>query len=59
MKRIQTATAWLRLRRDDGQDLIEYALLTLLVSVVAIAAIKAVGSVVLNSFWSVISAAIP
>ena len=47
------------LRRDDGQDLIEYALLTLLVSVVAIAAIKAVGSVVLSSFWSVIAAAIP
>jgi Flp pilus assembly pilin Flp len=46
-----------RLRRlEDGQDLIEYALLTALIAVVAIAGVTAVGSAVLNSFWSVIAA---
>jgi len=45
-----------RLRRfEDGQDLIEYALLTALISVVAIAGVKAVGSSVLDSFWTVIA----
>jgi Flp pilus assembly pilin Flp len=43
-------------RRDDGQDLIEYALLVALIAIVAVAAISAVGSAVLNSFWSVIAA---
>jgi Flp pilus assembly pilin Flp len=46
----------LRLRRlDDGQDMIEYALLTALIALVAYAGVTAVGSAVLNSFWSVIA----
>ena len=46
-----------RLRRfDEGQDLIEYALLTALISLVAFAGVKTVGSAVVDSFWSVIAA---
>jgi len=42
-------------RRDDGQDLIEYALLTALIAIVAIAGVKSVGSAVFDSFWAVIA----
>jgi Flp pilus assembly pilin Flp len=46
-----------RLRRlEDGQDLIEYALLTALIAMVAFAGVTAVGSAVMDSFWSVIAA---
>jgi len=48
--------ARLRRRNDEGQDLIEYALLVALIAVVAIAGISSVGSAVMNSFWSVIAA---
>jgi len=43
-------------RHEGGQDLIEYALLTALISVVAITGVTAVGSAVLNGFWAVIAA---
>ena len=46
-------------RTDDGQDLIEYALLTALIAIVAIAGVSSVGNAVATSFWSVIAAAIP
>ena len=46
-------------RIDDGQDLIEYALLTALIAIVAIAGVSSVGNAVATSFWSVIAAAIP
>ena len=55
MKAFQSIAMRLR-RRDRGQDLIEYALITALISVVAIAGVKAVGSAVVDSFWSVIAA---
>jgi len=46
-----------RLRQpEDGQDLIEYALLTALIAIVAAAGVTAVGSAVFDSFWSVIAA---
>ena len=46
----------LRLRRSDqGQDLIEYALLTALIAMVAYVGVTSVGSAVLSSFWSVIA----
>jgi Flp pilus assembly pilin Flp len=45
-------------RRDDGQDLIEYALLTALIAIVAIAGVTSVGSAVFDSFWSVIAEAV-
>jgi Flp pilus assembly pilin Flp len=49
-----------RLRHtEDGQDLIEYALLTGLIAVVAVAGVTAVGSAVAGSFWAVIAASIP
>jgi len=54
MKTIHRITRRL-VRGADGQDLIEYALLTALISVVAITGVKAVGSAVLDSFWSVIA----
>ena len=44
------------LKNDDGQDLLEYALLVALIAIVAIAGVSAVGSAVMNSFWSVIAA---
>ena len=43
---------------DDGQDLIEYALLAALISVVAVLAISAVGSKV-NTSYQNIEAGIP
>jgi len=49
-----------RLRRDeDGQDLIEYALLIGLVALVAVSAVSQVGETILDVFWGVIAAAIP
>ena len=46
-------------RDDRGQDLIEYALLVGLVTLVAVTAISDVGSTIVNVFWDVIAAAIP
>ena len=43
-------------RRDEGRDLIEYALLVALIAIVAVAGVMAVGSAVMGSFWSVIAA---
>jgi len=46
----------IRLRQlEDGQDLIEYALLAALIALVAFAGVSAVGSAVLSSFWAVIA----
>jgi Flp pilus assembly pilin Flp len=39
------------LGEDDGQDLIEYALLAAFVSIVAIAAITSIGSQVNSWYW--------
>jgi len=49
-------TLW---RRDTGQDLIEYALLVTLIAVVATIGVTAVGSTVVDVFWTTISQAIP
>jgi len=43
-------------RDDDGQDIVEYALLAALISIVAIAVIKGIGNSVNNVFSSVNSA---
>ena len=49
-----------RVRRDDrAQDLIEYALLVGLVTLVAVTAISDVGQTIVTVFWDVIAAAIP
>jgi Flp pilus assembly pilin Flp len=42
----------LMLRRDEGQDLIEYALLVGLISIVAFVAVSTVGTTVNNLFWA-------
>ena len=43
------------LAEEDGQDLIEYALLVGLIAVVAVAGVTSVGKAVMDSFWSVIA----
>ena len=42
-------------RRDDGQDLIEYALLAALVAIVATAAVREVGIAAENVLWRTIA----
>ncbi len=44
-----------RLRRADGQDLLEYALLVALIALMAFSAVTAVGSTIQNVFWSTIA----
>jgi Flp pilus assembly pilin Flp len=49
-----------RLRRllvEDGQDLIEYALLVALIVLVALGAVATVGSTIYNVFWKSIEVA--
>jgi Flp pilus assembly pilin Flp len=52
---------WTRLaglaQRDDGQDLLEYALLVALIAIVAVGAVTSVGNVVTGVFWNTIAAA--
>ena len=53
-----TSRSWqARLAWDDGQDLIEYALVAALIAVVAIGAVTTVGQTILNVFWQAIAAA--
>ena len=54
LKRLANA----RLRKDtEGQDLLEYALLCALISLVAFAAVNAVGQTINDVFWETIVAA--
>jgi Flp pilus assembly pilin Flp len=41
-------------REDDGQDLLEYGLLVVLIAVVALGAITSVGQAIYNTFWVLI-----
>ena len=43
-------------RSDDGQDLLEYALLCGLIALVALGAVTAVGNQINNVLWKVIAA---
>jgi len=43
------------IRNGEGQDLIEYGLLTALIAIAAIAGINAVSGVVNNVMWGVIA----
>ena len=46
-----------RLRRnEEGQDLLEYAMLVALIALVALGAVQAVGNTVNDVFWSAIAA---
>ena len=44
--------------RDEGQDLLEYALLVALLALGAVGAVTTVGQTVSSVFWDVIAAAI-
>lgn len=44
-------------RNEDGQDILEYALLVSLIVLVAIGAITQVGSVIRTVYWDAITAA--
>lgn len=47
-----------RLRRsDEGQDLLEYGLLASLIAIVALAAVAALGTTIMDVFWAVIAGA--
>jgi len=38
-------------RRDEGQDLLEYGLLVVLIAIVAMGAVSALGSTIFTLFW--------
>jgi Flp pilus assembly pilin Flp len=48
-----------RVRREEGQDLIEYALVVFLIAIAAVAAVTTVGTTVRDLFWNVIAAGLP
>ena len=55
------ASAWLSVVPnlsidDEGQDLLEYAVLCALIAIVAMGAVTAVGNTINNVFWSAIAA---
>jgi Flp pilus assembly pilin Flp len=54
MRTVQAISRRLQ-RLDEGQDLIEYALLVALIAIVAYVGVTSVGSAVLSSFWDVIA----
>ncbi len=43
------------LRRDRGQDLLEYALLVALIALVAYGAVSSIGTTITNVFWTSIA----
>ena len=45
-----------KVRSEDGQDLLEYALLCGLIALVALGAVTAVGNQINNVLWKVIAA---
>lgn len=44
-------------RLDDGQDLLEYGLLVVLIAIVAMGAVGVVGNSIYDLFWAKIGAA--
>jgi len=43
-------------RSDEGQDLLEYALLVSLIVITALGAVEVLGNVIKTSFWDIIAA---
>lgn len=41
-----------KLRREEGQDLLEYAMLAALIAIFAIGAVGAVGQTIYSVFWN-------
>jgi Flp pilus assembly pilin Flp len=59
MRLIHLGRRVLRARHDDeGQDILEYALLVSLIVLVAIGAVGTVGSTIRTVYWDVISRAL-
>jgi pilus assembly protein Flp/PilA len=54
MNRLLTAVVRLA-RRNNGQDLLEYALLAALIAVVAMAGVSTLGNTINNVFWQSIA----
>jgi Flp pilus assembly pilin Flp len=53
-----TYEVWRKLgRRDSGQDLLEYALLSALIALAAVSAVTQVGSTIQTVLWDAIDAA--
>jgi Flp pilus assembly pilin Flp len=53
-----TYEIWRKLgRRDSGQDLLEYALLSALIALAAVSAVTQVGSTIQTVLWDAIDAA--
>jgi Flp pilus assembly pilin Flp len=44
-------------RHEDGQDLLEYGLLAVLIAILAIGAVSALGQTILGVFWNSIGSA--
>ena len=42
-------------RRDDGQDLLEYGLLAVLIAVVVMVGVTSVGQAIMSVFWTSIA----
>jgi Flp pilus assembly pilin Flp len=42
-------------RRDDGQDLLEYGLLAALIAITAVAAVGSIGTTMNTVFWQMIA----
>lgn len=46
------------LAREEGQDLIEYAMLVALIAIVAMVGVSTLGTTIYNVFWTQIGSAI-
>ena len=57
MARMMSAIGRL-VRRDDGQDLLEYGLLAALIAIVAMVAVSSLGNTIQTVFWSGIGQAV-
>ena len=53
---LRQAAAFRRGRSDEGQDLLEYALLVSLIVIACISAVDTLGTVISSSFWDIIAA---
>jgi len=49
------ATVGRLVRRESGQDLIEYGLLAALIAMVVLASVAPVGTTIMNTFWQPIA----
>jgi Flp pilus assembly pilin Flp len=50
MQQVMTIVGRL-VRRDEGQDLLEYGLLVVLIAIVAMGAVATLGNTINNIFW--------